>query len=114
MEKKNTVEMLAFTDPVCTWCWGSKPVVRKLETWYGEHVRIRYVMGGLVKDIRDFYDRANDIGGDPERSNLQIARQLAGSFAAPRDAGTDRWVPAVYGRDNFHISAKYSPLRPLN
>jgi len=31
-------------------------------------------MGGLVKDIRDFRDQANDIGGDPEKSNEQIAR----------------------------------------
>ena len=68
------MEILAFTDPVCTWCWGSEPVLRKLEVWYGRQVNIRYLMGGLVEDIRAFYDRANDIGGDPERSNAQIAR----------------------------------------
>ncbi len=68
------LEVLAFTDPVCTWCWGSEPVLRKLEVWYGDQVKLRYVMGGLVKDIRAFHDSANDIGGDPERSNLQIAR----------------------------------------
>lgn len=68
------LEVLAFTDPVCTWCWGSEPVMRKVATWYGDAVRIRYVMGGLVDDIRGFYDRANDIGGDPESSNAQIAR----------------------------------------
>jgi protein-disulfide isomerase-like protein with CxxC motif len=69
-----SVELLAFTDPVCTWCWGSEPVLRKLETWYVDAVFIRYVMGGLVEDITAFYDSANDIGGDPEKSNLQIAR----------------------------------------
>lgn len=74
MANQPTVEILAFTDPVCTWCWGSEPVLRQLETWYGDSVHIRYVMGGLVEDIRTFYDRANDIGGDPERSNAQIAR----------------------------------------
>ncbi len=31
-------------------------------------------MGGLVEDIRDFYDSFNDIGGDAERSNQQIAK----------------------------------------
>jgi len=74
VENQPTIEILAFTDPVCTWCWGSEPVLRKLEAWYGEQLRIRYVMGGLVEDIRAFYDRANDIGGDPEHSNQQIAR----------------------------------------
>ena len=68
------IELLAFTDPVCTWCWGSEPVLRKLETWYGDDVFIHYVMGGLVEDIRTFYDAANNIGGDPEKSNLQIGR----------------------------------------
>lgn len=74
MANQPTVEILAFTDPVCTWCWGSEPVLRQLKTWYGDSVHIRYVMGGLVEDIRAFHDRANDIGGDPERSNAQIAR----------------------------------------
>ncbi len=74
MKDESRLEVLAFTDPVCTWCWGSEPVLRKLVTWYGEALRIRYVMGGLVEDIRAFYDRANDIGGDPEQANVQVAR----------------------------------------
>ena len=74
MKNQSRLEILAFTDPVCTWCWGSDPVLRKLETWYGDAVSIRYVMGGLVEDIRAFHDRANGIGGDPERSNQQIAQ----------------------------------------
>lgn len=74
MNDQLRLEILAFTDPVCTWCWGSEPVLRKLTTWYGDAVHIRYVMGGLVEDIRNFYDRANDIGGDPESANAQIAR----------------------------------------
>lgn len=74
MKNQSRLEILAFTDPVCTWCWGSDPVLRKLETWYGDAVSIRYVMGGLVEDIRAFHDRVNGIGGDPERSNQQIAQ----------------------------------------
>ena len=74
MKEETILEILAFTDPVCTWCWGSEPVLRKLSRWYGDAIRLRYVMGGLVEDIRNFYDRANDIGGDPALSNAQIAR----------------------------------------
>lgn len=54
-----------FTDPMCTWCWGSEPVIRRLQTAYGDQIRIEYVMGGLVKDFDDFYDAANGIS-DPE------------------------------------------------
>src|SRR6266536_102286 len=67
------VHITAFTDPACTWCWGSEPILRALETRLGDQVRIRSVMGGLVKDIRAFMDTANGIGGDPERSNARVA-----------------------------------------
>src|SRR6185369_5613658 len=50
------------------------PVLRKLETRFGEQVKISFVMAGLVKDITSFYDRYNDIGGDPARSNANIAK----------------------------------------
>jgi len=74
MSENKIVEIIEFTDPVCTWCWGSEPLLKKLETRYGDQITIKYVMGGLVKDIRSFYDSYNDIGKDPERSNSQIAK----------------------------------------
>ncbi len=74
MEQPPVIEIIEFTDPVCTWCWGSEPVLRKLETHYGDQLRIGFVMGGLVKDIRDFYDSHAGIGGDAEQSNAQIVK----------------------------------------
>ncbi len=68
--------VIEFTDPVCTWCWGSEAVLRKLETRFGEQVKISYIMGGLVQDITSFYDSYNDIGGDPDRSNTNIVSLL--------------------------------------
>jgi len=50
-----------YTDPMCTWCWGSEPIVRHLRTAYGDQLRIEYVMGGLVEDFGTFYDASNDI-----------------------------------------------------
>lgn len=61
-----------FTDPICTWCWGSEPVYRKIETHY-PNIETRFIMGGLVKDIRDFSDPGNHIGGDgAAAANQQI------------------------------------------
>jgi len=74
MTTSSIVEIIEFTDPVCTWCWGSEPVLRKLETRFGEQLKISFVMAGLVKDITAFYDKYNDIGGDPVRSNTNIAK----------------------------------------
>lgn len=79
--KNKIIEITEFTDPVCTWCWGSEPVLRKLETRFGEQVKICYIMGGLVQDITSFYDSYNDIGGDPDRSNKNIAKHWVDASA---------------------------------
>jgi predicted DsbA family dithiol-disulfide isomerase len=65
------IEIIEFTDPYCTWCWGSEPILRKLKWVYGDQIRISYKMGGLVKDINEFYDSLNNIGG--ELWYLQVA-----------------------------------------
>ena len=74
MNKKWSVEIIEFTDPVCTWCWGSEPILRKLETHYEGNIKISFVMGGLVKDIRTFRDSMNNIGGDLATDNINIAK----------------------------------------
>jgi len=55
------VTITQFTDPMCTWCWGSEPVIRHLRSVYGEQIEFEYVMGGLVEDFETFSDAANDI-----------------------------------------------------
>lgn len=66
-DSKNTnnaiIEIICFTDPYCTWCWGSEPILRKIQEVYGKQVKISYTMGGLVKDIGNFSDPANGIAG---------------------------------------------------
>lgn len=57
------IEIIEYTDPYCTWCWGSEPILRRIQEVYGDQVRVRYKMGGLVEDITRFYDPLNDIGG---------------------------------------------------
>lgn len=59
-----TVEVIYFTDPYCTWCWGSEPITRKIKEVFGKQVRFTYIMGGLVEDISNFYDPSNRIGGE--------------------------------------------------
>ena len=58
---KPKIEIIYYTDPYCTWCWGSEPIIRHIEEVYSEQVKITYKMGGLVKDMGDFYDAFNDI-----------------------------------------------------
>ena len=57
------VRIIYYTDPYCTWCWGSEPILRHLQIAFGDQVEIVYKMGGLVEDIERFYDPTNDISG---------------------------------------------------
>lgn len=63
MMSSNLLELVSYTDPYCTWCWGSEPILRKIEEAYGEQVKISFKMGGLVKEMSNFYDAQNQIGG---------------------------------------------------
>lgn len=58
------IELTEFTDPYCTWCWASEPILRKIKEHYGDQVKISFKMGGLVEDIDTFYDPSNQIGGE--------------------------------------------------
>lgn len=63
MGTKYLLELVEYTDPYCTWCWGLEPVLRKVEEVYGGQIKISFKMGGLVKDMTEFHDAANKIGG---------------------------------------------------
>ena len=61
--KNPVIDIVSYTDPYCTWCWGSEPILRKIQEVYGEQIRLRFVMGGLVEDMRKFNDPGAGIGG---------------------------------------------------
>jgi len=62
------MQILYFTDPFCSWCWATEPGLFRLREVYGDQIEIRYVMGGLVEDMANFFDTANGI-----RSTAQVA-----------------------------------------
>jgi protein-disulfide isomerase-like protein with CxxC motif len=59
----HTIEIVEYTDPYCTWCWGSEPMLRHLQEAHGDQLSLRFVMGGLVEDSATFRDPMNGIGG---------------------------------------------------
>jgi predicted DsbA family dithiol-disulfide isomerase len=60
---ERVLELVEYTDPYCTWCWGSEPILRKINEVYRGQVKIDYKMGGLVENIDTFFDPSNQIGG---------------------------------------------------
>jgi len=73
-KKKSTskIEIIEFTDPACTWCWGSEPILKKLQYRYKNQIKISFIMGGLVEDAHTFMDSTNTIGGDLSTFNEQV------------------------------------------
>ena len=68
----SNMKITVFADPVCTWCWGSVPVLRALSYHYGSRVELDYVMGGMIEDIKTYNNRRLSIGGDIALSNRKI------------------------------------------
>ena len=66
------VKITVFADPVCTWCWGSVPVVRALAYRYGERLEFDYIMGGMIEDIFSYGNNHLSAGGDVALSNRKI------------------------------------------
>ncbi len=46
----NTVAVTEYTDPICSWAWGTEPKLRLLQWRHGHRLTWRVVMGGLVGD----------------------------------------------------------------
>jgi predicted DsbA family dithiol-disulfide isomerase len=61
-------EIISFSDPFCSWCWASEPALLALQERYRGQIQIRYVMGGLVRDMAGFFDSSNAI-----RTTAQVA-----------------------------------------
>jgi protein-disulfide isomerase-like protein with CxxC motif len=56
------LKVLVFTDPYCSWCWATEPMLITMQERYRDQIHFHYVFGGLVKDIAEFYDASNNIG----------------------------------------------------
>jgi putative protein-disulfide isomerase len=62
-----TVEVRYYTDPACSWSWGSEPELRRLIWEFGDELRLRWVMGGLAREYGgDYRDEGSRIGSGPD------------------------------------------------
>ena len=66
------IEVIEYTDPGCSWAWGSEPKLRLLRWRHGERLRWRRVLGGLVGDMGNYLD-----GFDPARAAAGFSRYWA-------------------------------------
>jgi putative protein-disulfide isomerase len=61
------VEVRYFTDPACSWSWGTEPKLRRLMWEFGDGLRFTWVMGGLAREYGpDYRDDEGGIGSGPD------------------------------------------------
>jgi protein-disulfide isomerase-like protein with CxxC motif len=56
------IEVVEYTDCVCSTAWGAEPLLRRLDWRHGHHLTWRKVMGGLVGNAatgKDAWDRVS-------------------------------------------------------
>ena len=75
----NKVTLTIFTDPMMGLSYESEPVIRRLETHFGESLEIRYAMCVLVGDVRHFMI-PEDMAETPEQTLRNYNRRLASIY----------------------------------
>lgn len=62
------VEIVEFTDPICSWAWGAEPKLRLLRWRYGGRLRWRRVLAGIFGDVANYRDDFDAVADAPKRS----------------------------------------------
>lgn len=73
------VEVVEYTDAVCSTAWGAEPLLRRLKWRYGRRLAWRKVMGGLVGDAstgKEHWDRVS--AAEPMRAYWKRVWKLTG------------------------------------
>lgn len=73
------IEVVEYTDAVCSTAWGAEPLLRRLDWRHGHHLTWRKVMGGLVGDAstgKDGWDRIS--AAEPMRAYWKRVWRLTG------------------------------------
>jgi putative protein-disulfide isomerase len=61
------VEVRYYSDPACSWSWGTEPKLRKLMWEFADELRFEWVMGGLARLYGSEYrDEEGGIGAGPD------------------------------------------------
>lgn len=84
------VQVRYYTDPACSWSWGSEPKLRRLMWEFGEELRFTWVMGGLARSsgserywelVTEWLD-VSDESGMPIDGRLWSQNPIASTYPA--------------------------------
>ena len=70
------VKIIQYTDPLCTWCFGMEPTMRKIEYVLGNKVEFVTIMGMLIGDVADIVGRDENAPVRFAQFKTEIAKGL--------------------------------------
>ena len=111
--KQTLIELIEFTDPYCTWCWGSEPILRRIQETYGEQVNIQFVMGGLTDNTAQVQDPANGIGGSDWKRQI-AAHWLEASSRHGMPVDISQFVEKVAPQSTYPANIAYEAAKIQN
>jgi predicted DsbA family dithiol-disulfide isomerase len=62
------IEVVEFTDPGCSWAWGTEPKLRLLRHRFGDRLEWRRVLGGLIGDMNNYVENFDPVRGASSQS----------------------------------------------
>jgi predicted DsbA family dithiol-disulfide isomerase len=62
------IEVTEFTDPACSWAWGSEPKLRLLRWRFDDRFAWRRVLGGLIGDMNKRVENFDPVRMGPHQS----------------------------------------------
>lgn len=68
------IQITEFTDPGCSWAWGTEPKLRLLRWRFGDKLRWRRVLGGLIGDMNNYVPDFDPVRG--ARSQIRYWRTV--------------------------------------
>ena len=96
------IDVIEYTDPCCSWAWGSEPKLRRLRWVFGDQVSWRTVLGGLVDDASEVYRDMDDA-----QAGQRLARywsRVTAHTSAPYPVHL-RWPPLTSHRMGQAVKA---------
>lgn len=103
------VTIYNFTDPMMGLSYESEPFFRQLETHFGDQVELKFVMGGLVRDVADFMI-ADDFREGEEKAFIHYNARLAKIYESEQGISG---MPIKMDKLNLFSAERRSSM-PLN
>jgi len=73
------VEVIYYTDPLCSWSWAFEPQWRRLRYEFGGQIWPRYVTCGMIADWQSYSDPINSVSRPLQMAPLWFqVRQVSG------------------------------------